>query len=573
MKLSVSKIFTLTAIYFLIGIVWILFSDKAILAISNNVNAVTVLQTLKGWFFVATTSIVLYTIMKKMDSDVSAAQSEYEILFSTIRDGLVFVHFDGTIIAGNSAFIQTFSPANTNIAGLDYRSLINVTWQNGEEEALIEQLMVRGFTDIYKKTATLKNGCKISFEVQSYRVQYNKEPVLCSIIRDVSHSETLMTELVKAKNKAEESDRLKAAFLQNMSHEIRTPMNGIVGFSEMLKSPDLPAEKKTLFIDTILKSSNQLLNIVNDILDISKIETGQTVICEKECNINHIIDYLYTTYHCEAEERNVELVAVKTKNDEEATLIADENKLKQIFGNIISNAFKFAPNGTVRFGYRITSADVLFFVADEGPGIPKHDQDKIFDRFDKGEVNLLKDYGGTGLGLAICKGTVELMKGAIWVESELNEGAHFYFSIPYKTPMPAPEKQLALKSANILVVEDEEINYHYIKEVFKNQNITVERAKNGLQAVEKIRNKEKYDLILMDIRMPAMDGYQATKRIREIDAEVPIIAQTAFVMNENKYDALKAGCNDYIGKPIKQTELLMLVEKYIKTKKEIISSV
>jgi|GEM_PF-2783870 len=562
-KVNASIVLKLTGLYCLVGFLWIRFSDMALLSLSSNRDIITQLQTYKGCFFIAISGIAFYILLKKLYSDLSAVRYEYEDLFSTIRDGVVFVRYDGNIINANKAFTQTFSPAEPNIIGTDYRSLMKVTWETGEEEALMKQLVSRGFTDVYTKIATLKDGKKIPFEVQSYRVMHNKEEILCSVIRDISHSQSMMNELIKTKNKAIESDRLKTAFLQNMSHEIRTPMNGIVGFSEMLKNADLSEQKRDTYIDTILKSCNQLLTIVNDILDISKIETGQTVISESKCNINQLIDSLHKEYSYEAKERNIDLIAVKMKQNEETTILADENKLRQIFKNILSNAFKFVPNGIVRFGYRITNSDVLFFVIDNGPGIPAVAQNKIFDRFQKGEVNFLKDYGGTGLGLAICKGNIELMKGDIWVESVEGKGAQFYFSIPYKEPLPKPDKILDIQSANILVVEDEEINFRYIQEVFKNQNISVERATNGFEAVEKVLNGAKYSMIFMDIRMPQMNGYQATKRIREVDADVPIIAQTAFVMNENKYEALKAGCNDYIGKPIKQAELLQMVEKYV----------
>lgn len=562
-KVGYSIIIKMTILYLILGLLWIRFSDTIVYKLFADPYWVTQIQTYKGWLFIIVTSGALYIILKKVYIELSESREEYESLFSTIRDGLVFVSFDGTINHANDSFLKMFKVSHDDVLKLNYKDIMSVQWDEGEEDMLIEQILTRGYTDVYCKDAQLQDGTIVPFEVQSYKVHHDKEMMLCSVVRDISSTRKMMNELRLAKTSAEESDRLKTAFLQNMSHEIRTPMNGIVGFSEMLRNPRLDYQKRLSYIDTIVRSSNQLLNIVTDVLDISKIETGQIAVRESEFNINELIYSLHEEYQSITKEKAINLSISKSLMDNEAMIIADKLKVKQVFKNLLNNAIKFTEKGTIRFGYKIANNDILFFVTDTGCGIPPEVQKSIFERFRKGEVNLLKDFGGTGLGLAICKGNVDLLRGEIWVESEVGVGSQFYFSIPNKKLRPVSAIERDFTGMSVLVAEDEEVNFKYIREVFKNQKITVERALNGKEALEKVKEGKSYDIIFMDIRMPVMDGYNATREIRKVNQSVPIIAQTAFVMNENRFDAIQAGCNDYVGKPVRQSELLGMLSKYV----------
>ncbi len=393
-------------------------------------------------------------------------------------------------------------------------------------------------------------------------------------------------ELIYAKEQAEESDRLKSAFLANMSHEIRTPMNGIIGFAEMLRSTSLSETKREYYINIINKSCNQLLAIINDILDISKIETYQVKIFSNKVNINEIINDLLLSANEQMPEKNITVLANKTLPDDACEIITDEGKLKQILNNLINNALKYTVEGSIEFGYTIKSDQIEFYVKDTGIGIPKDKQKIIFERFVRGENYLTGKHGGTGLGLTICKAYIELLDGRIWLESQIDIGTTFFFTIPYNPSKKLQntndqallqettnEKKLALSMEkqehqllHILIVEDEEINSFYIEEILTDYNVKVSHANNGKEAVEIFTSNQDIDLILMDIKMPIMDGYEATQNIRKINNEIPIIALTAYTMSSDRKKALQAGCNDHIPKPVKPDKLIEVIKKYLNIK-------
>ena len=375
--------------------------------------------------------------------------------------------------------------------------------------------------------------------------------------------------LLKAKERAEESDRLKSAFLANMSHEIRTPMNGIIGFAKLLQKDDLPKEKLDQYVKVIIESSNQLLNIVNDILDISKIETGQIEVYKEKTNIVSLLEETISLFELKAQEKGLKLEwdCESPKNE---PVIVDQVKLKQILFNLVSNSIKYTDIGFVKVNCELSNDKLLFSVRDSGIGIPKSEHHKIFNRFTKIEYSTTKLYGGTGLGLSICKGYVETLGGEVWFESDKDEGSSFFFTIPYDkadTPLEQiikeTEKEKEFLDTTILVVEDEDFNFDYIKELLSNRKINYIRAKTGKEALEIFKENPEIDLILMDIRLPEMDGYTVTKEIRKENSKVPIIAQTAYALSGDKEKAINAGCNDYIAKPIIEEQFNNLIVKYL----------
>ncbi len=389
-------------------------------------------------------------------------------------------------------------------------------------------------------------------------------------------------ELIKSKEKAEENDRLKTAFLTNMSHEIRTPMNGIIGFADLLKKANYIDKKEfDFYANIIVDSSKQLLNIVNDILDISKIETGQIDLYEEEVALNSILNDILSFFEIKAKEKGLSLNLITDLSIVNPIILVDISKLKQIIFNVIGNAFKFTEKGSIDFGYKIKGSQLEFFVKDSGIGIPKKYHKDIFNRFNKVENDSTQLFGGTGLGLAICTGLVEKMGGRIWVESDPDSlsgsqgktgGAEFYFTIPYyKTSTQTKVSKLQgnitesnLADFTILVVEDEKNSAIYLKEILSNRKIKQLLAKDGKQAIEIFKKNSDIDLILMDIKLPVMDGYAATREIKKINSEIPVIAQTAYAMLGDKEKSLKAGCDDYISKPISEENLISLLEKYLK---------
>jgi len=393
-------------------------------------------------------------------------------------------------------------------------------------------------------------------------------------IQDISISKNSEQEIVQAKEKAEESDRLKSAFLANMSHEIRTPMNGILGFAELLREPGLTGEMQQKYIEIIGKSGKRMLNIINDIVDISKIEAGLMTLDIKESDINEQIEYAYTFFKPEAEAKGIKLSFKNTLPRKEAIIKTDSEKLYAILTNLVKNAIKYTKAGSIEFGYKMaetqSNASLQFYVKDTGIGIPKNRQEAIFERFIQADIADKMAYQGAGLGLTISKAYVEMLGGKIWVESEEGIGSTIYFTLPYNA-QPAKEtivwqttpseKKENFRKLKILIAEDDEVSEMLIDSYIKMVGKEILKARTGIEAVEICRDNPDTDLILMDIRMPDMGGYEATRQIRQFNKEVVIIAQTAHGLTGDKEKAIEAGCNDYIAKPIKKSELLQVLQK------------
>lgn len=375
-------------------------------------------------------------------------------------------------------------------------------------------------------------------------------------------------ELLEAKEKAEESDRLKSAFLANMSHEIRTPMNGILGFTELLKEPKLSGKDQKKYLSVIESSGNRLLNTVNDLIDISKIEAGQMIVTISEVDINKLNKELFTFFNIEAKKKDLQLF-LSTSLLANCIILSDQEKIHSILSNLIKNAIKYTLNGQIEFGYSKKESELQFFVKDTGLGIPKERLEVIFDRFIRSGLN--EDaFEGSGLGLSISKAYVEMLGGKIWVESEEGVGSQFYFTIPYKTvkskifdkkgvAAKAQSKHL-LKDLKILIAEDDKAADDLLSILVKDISKEVIHTKSGASAVELCRVNPDIDLILMDINMPVMDGYEATEQIRAFNKEVIIIAQTAYALAGDREKSIESGCDDYISKPINKNELLEKIE-------------
>jgi len=393
-----------------------------------------------------------------------------------------------------------------------------------------------------------------------------------AVKEDITEKKRMMADLVQAKEKAEESDRLKSSFLANMSHEIRTPMNGIMGFAELLKEPNLSGDEQQEYIHIIQKSGTRMLNIINDIISISKVESGQMDVYITDTNINKQIDYLYTFFKPEAEQKGLQLFFKKPLSSKEATLKTDKEKVYAILTNLVKNAIKFTPAGSIEFGYERKDKFLEFFVKDTGPGILEEQRKFIFERFRQGSESLNRNYEGAGLGLTISKAFVEMLGGEIWVKSSEGKGSEFYFTIPYtvktnekkrsRNTVSVDEAEYPIKKLKILIAEDDKISSVLLGKVVRNFSKEVLIVKNGIEAVEACCDNPDIDLILMDIKMPLLDGYEATRLIRKFNTDVVIIAQSAFALTGDQDKAITAGCNDYLTKPIIRKELMDHLNKY-----------
>lgn len=372
--------------------------------------------------------------------------------------------------------------------------------------------------------------------------------------------------LIFAKEKAEENDRLKTAFLQNISHEIRTPMNAIYGFSTLLEYPSITFEEQKEYIERIRSSSTQLLSIVTDILTIASIETHQVESYFESVSANWLLSELFAIFQPQAEERGLQLVAPQATADEDTIFESDRSKLVQILSNLISNALKFTHEGSVTFGYAIQKdsklSSIEFFVEDTGIGIDPKAQEVIFKRFHQAAKRTHEDYGGMGLGLSISKGLVELLDGRIRVQSQPGEGSTFFVSLPVSIG-----KQLDLRShveesktspirspGHVLVVEDDKNSYLYLERVVSGMGFKVLRAENGNDAVSLCRNDSNIELVLMDLKLPFLNGYEAAKRIKEIRPDIRIIAQTAYIQDLDKLRDTEI-FDDYIAKPMSKQQI------------------
>ncbi|MFO7673200.1 MAG: PAS domain S-box protein [Lutibacter sp.] len=396
---------------------------------------------------------------------------------------------------------------------------------------------------------------------------------LIGTIQDISEKRQILHDLIISKEKAEESDRMKTEFIQNMSHEIRTPMNGILGFTDLLDNPDLSDEKRKIFIEIIKNSSHQLLHIIDDIMEISVLETKQIKAEDHPICLNDLLYELHTIFKLKATNKNIALVLKNELSNKESTILTDKNKLNKVLSNLLENALKFTNEGVVELGYKLNKdsepANLEIFVKDSGIGIKPEKQKMIFDRFSQAEKALSKKVGGLGLGLSIAKENAALLGGEISVVSQLGEGAAFFVTIPYKpiTLVTKIEKQVDYnKKYTILIAEDEEVNFMVLEILLEDKiklPCTIIHAKDGLQAVEFCKNIPEIELVLMDIKMPKMDGHEATKQIKEFRPNLPIIAQTAFSSPEEKEKAFLSGCNDFIAKPISKDVLNSVINKYL----------
>ena len=422
-----------------------------------------------------------------------------------------------------------------------------------------------------------KNGSLIWAEVTiSFLRDENQKAIGFVVIsRDITEKRKVLQELFHAKEKAEESDRLKTAFLANMSHEVRTPMNGILGFMELLKNPTLTYDKQLQIIEVVENSGRRLLNLLSDLIDISRIESGQLDLEYNDIDVEEELHKLALLYSREAIAKGISIKLDIEEEQERVLLKTDKDKFISIICNLLNNAIKFTNEGSVTFGYTIHKEELRFYVRDTGIGVPTDKQDIIFERFIQADDSFTRGYEGAGLGLSISKAYVEMLGGKIWVESAGENGALFQFTHPLITEDYARNtntsafrtKDHAIKSdfrpaLKVLVAEDDRVSSHYISIIIKDFISEMTIVESGLEAVEFIKANPDYDLVLMDIKMIGMDGLEATRKIRQFNDKIVIIAQTAYALSGDRESTLEAGCNDYMSKPISKSTIISKLKKY-----------
>ena len=511
---------------------------------------------------------------KKAEESLLASEIRYRRLFESAKDGIL-------ILDAESGKIVDVNPFLIDLLGFTYEEFTEKTiWEIGSFKDIVSNyekfldLQKNEYVRYHNLPVVTNHGRKIQVEfVSNVYLANNKNVIQCNI-RDITQRIKIETDLIEAKEKAEESDRLKTAFLTNMSHEIRTPMNGILGFTELLKEPNLKSDDVQDYIQIIQISGARMLNTINNIVDISKIESGIIQNNISETNINQKMEFTYKFFTPEAEFKGLQLFLKNGLTTKESIIKTDNEKVYGILTNLVKNAIKFTYEGSIIFGYDKKGEFLEFFVKDTGVGIPKNQKKLIFERFRQGSESHNRGYEGSGLGLSIAKSYVEMLGGKIWVESHEGKGTTFYFTIPYNAVSEEKTKiinvvspvlkEIQLHNLKILIVEDDEISYSLLTKMLQKISKEVLHAMTGIEAIEACRNNPDLDMVLMDIRMPVMDGNEATRQIRHFNKDIIIIAQTAYAFSNDKEKAIEAGSNDYISKPINITSLFELIKKHIK---------
>jgi hypothetical protein len=497
-----------------------------------------------------------------------AIKNTGEVIFLTDKEGVI------TFI--NPEFTKMYGYTDEEVVGKATPRIINSgLYPKDYYEQFWNTLLNRQSVSAQQYQNKSKDGKIIDIEGSADPIFDDKGDIIgfLGIQRDITERKRSEQELIKAKEHAEESDRLKSAFLANMSHEIRTPMNGILGFTELLLNPDLNSEEKETYINIVHKSGQRMLNTVNDIVAISKIEAGLVMINNKEIDLNEAVNELARFFQPEAEKKGLELSIEMLLPDAKKHLLTDRGKLDSIITNLIKNAIKYTDSGTIKVGCRQKGSEVEFYVKDTGIGIPAHRQEAVFNRFEQADIADTRAFQGSGLGLAIAKSYVEMLGGKIRLESREGSGSTFYFTLPAKSDSAetqTADKKISLnektipkvKGLKILIAEDDEPSRKYLSFVVNHFSAVILEAETGIKTIELCRQHPDIDLVLMDVQMPGLDGYEAALRIREFNKEVIIIAQTAFALKGDREKAIGAGCNDYIAKPVKKDNLLALMQKY-----------
>ena len=496
----------------------------------------------------------------------------------SIGECVSITDYQNKIIFVNRAFCKTYGYNEDEIIGKDISIIRSTSGTKDPAEVILSETIMGGWTG--ELINIRKDGTEFPIELSTSHIkdENGNSIALIGIAVDITERKKVELELIKAKDKAEESDRLKSAFLTNMSHELRTPLNAIIGFSGLM-SDSGPDENTLSYSQIILKSGQHLLSLVEDIFDTTMIETGQIKINHEKVDIIALLNEVKDIIHGERLRDNkmeVELILNLAGTGNEQNIITDSRKLKQVLLNLLRNALKFTDKGYIEYGYTTTEDSekkvLNFYVRDTGIGIAKNHHETIFNMFRQIDDTHTRKFGGMGIGLSIAKKTVEMLGGKIWVESQPSSGSVFYFTIPDLTDknetINIPDEKLVIMEnkyagKTVLIAEDEQSNFDFLKILLTRMNINVLWARDGIEAVRLCESDPSIDLVLMDIKMPLLNGYEATKMIKLKRPGLKIIAQTAYAMISDKIEADKAGCDGYLSKPIKINQIIEMLKEHL----------
>lgn len=472
------------------------------------------------------------------------------------------------ILAVNEALCSNYGYTQSELQNMKFHELV----VENEREILIERSAeVKGYSFSGEWHHMKNDGTMSTVLTHSHELTFEGKEARVIAITDITYLKEIERELIKARNMAEESDRLKTAFLANMSHEIRTPMNAILGFMELLKRSDLLQEDRENFISIIEESGKRLLSTINDIIEISKIETGLVEVNLKPENLYEIISSALNLFKPSAQAKGLEFRIKCPEKTELCDILTDRFKIESIIINLLSNAVKFTKKGYIETGAWLGDNNIILYVKDTGPGIPPDKLEVVFNPFYQADMNLSREHEGSGLGLAIAKAYSEMLNGRLWVESEPGKGSTFFLSIPLiksesehhiSENMEDSVKEF-IKPSKIIVADDDETSFLLIKTMLAPYGIKCLHAANGKETFRILENENDISLILLDIKMPLMDGFETVRKLRERKISIPVIAVTAYAFPSDREKALASGCNDYISKPVMKQELISKIKQYL----------
>ena len=515
---------------------------------------------------------------KAAEELLDETQERFRLAFYTNPDSININRMsDGLYVEINEGFTQITGYTAEDVLGKTSLE-INI-WHNPvDREKMVKELQANGRVQNLEAKFRKKNGEVMTGLMSSSIIKLKGVPHVLSITRNIEQIKRFEEELILAKEKAQESDQFKTVFLQNMSHEIRTPMNAIVGFSDLLAEGNIDEDKIQSYTSIIRQRSSDLLEIINEILDLSKIESGLSPIQIEDCNLDLLCKELLDFFLKHRErlgKTNIELSYRLVQDDVLRYIATDKIKLKQILINLLTNAFKFTTEGKIEFGLKLdNSGKPLFFVSDTGVGIPKEKHNFIFQRFTQLDDGNMRVNSGTGLGLAIVKGLVELMGGAIWLESATRAGTTFYFTIPFekasqntiKVEEMKTTRDYSWKNLTFLILEDDEYNKEFLKDLLLPKGAKLYFARSVNESISLALSIAILDLVLLDVRLPNSSGYSAVKKLKEIKPLVKILAQTAYATTEEHKKAIAAGCDEYISKPLSKEILFDKINSLLQSK-------
>jgi PAS domain S-box-containing protein len=512
--------------------------------------------------------------IKESDRRNQEEEARYEKLFEESPEAIAFLNTEGHVQRVNPAFTKLFGYEISEILNKELDDFI-VPAELKHQASIFTKKFKEGFNDQIEAIRVTKNKLKVYVSIIGTPVSvYQHLLGFYVIYRDISEQKTFEQQLYDSKIKAEESDRLKTSFLTNLSHEIRTPLNAIIGFSTLLNTKEISKEDQKEYLKILGNSGKLLLEIIDNIIDISKVESSTLTVNKTNGNLNTLLDELlieFIEFKNTMKYDEIDLILQKEIVEKELITFTDFKRLKQVFANLLDNALKFTEKGCVQFGYYIKNQDIICYVKDSGIGIKEDEIQFIFDRFRQADESTTRKYGGTGIGLALCKSLVNLLGGTLWVESEKNKGSNFYFSIPYHKTGPSkikPRQPLVVENIDwstkkILIAEDVETNYQLLFTFLSKTKAEISWAKDGKEVINMVNENPQYDLILMDINMPIMNGHEALKYLIDNGYKIPVIVQTAYAAEDQRNEILDLGYQDYILKPITFQSLLQKLSKFL----------